>query len=138
MSPFKGGVPGVIEILQLLDSVSQKRLLADLAKKDPELAKKIEAQLFTFEDFTRLPGGDIQALLREVPQPLLVLALRKATDALKNHFFSNMTVRAANALREEIAASPPRRTSEVQKAQSEIIEIARRLEGEGRILLRPR
>lgn len=132
----KTGIPSVIEMLQLLDEPTRKKILANVAQQDPKLAKQLENNLFGFEDIAGLSPRHTQALLLEVPEPKLLTALRNASDALKAHVFGNMSKRQATILQDELANSAPKRLSDVQAAQAEIIEIARRLEAEGKLLLR--
>ncbi|MBI3558433.1 MAG: hypothetical protein HY074_19360 [Deltaproteobacteria bacterium] len=130
------GIPSVIEMLQLLDPAARKKILFNIAQQDPGLAKKIEADLFSFEDLSCLTPMMTQALLREVAQPTLLLALRKASQSLKEHFFANMSQRAAALLRDDLAAQTPKRLADVTAAQDEIMSIAKKLEGEGKLLLK--
>lgn len=136
MAKFKGGLPSVLEMLELLDEPARAKLIKNITEKDPQLAAKLQEQLFTFESLADLRDQDLQALVREVQQDLLALALRNASERLKERLFKNMTMRAASMIKDTIAAQPPQKLSKVQDAQKAILDIARRLEGEGKMLLK--
>ncbi|MBI3542334.1 MAG: hypothetical protein HY075_03555 [Deltaproteobacteria bacterium] len=132
----KGGIPSVIEMLQLLDAETRAKILSNIAARDEKLARQLEARLFDFEDLRQLTPRMTQELLREIPEAKLVLALRKASDELRAHVFSNMSKRQAEVLRDELANQPPQKLTDVEKAQAEIVEIAKRLEAEGRLVFK--
>jgi flagellar motor switch protein FliG len=136
MPQFKGGIESVVEMFALLDGPARDRLLRSVAEKDPELARKIQDQLFTFEDLKGIAPKELQLLLREVPSAKLLLAMRKVSPELKQAILSNMSARAAKSLEEDLGAQSPKRVSEIEQAQREIIELARGLESKGKILLR--
>ena len=125
--PAAGGIKAAAEILNSLDPPSRKRLLANLADRDPKLTSEIERQMFTFESLIRLSAPDIQAVLREVPHDKLALALKTATPALSKFIFDHLSKRNAQVLQEEIAQLGPRRLSEVILAQADIVEIAKEI-----------
>jgi len=134
----KGGVDAVVEMLQFMDAVSLRRLLADVGEKDPKLLSEIQQKMFTFEDLLRLSSKELQILLKKVPPARLALALRRGTDALKDHFFMSLSTRAADLLRNEISTLGPRRVSDIEAAQSEILRTAKELETQGKLLLQNR
>jgi flagellar motor switch protein FliG len=136
MPQFKGGIESVVEMFALLDGPSRDKLLKLVAEKDPELARKIQDQLFTFDDLKSMAPKELQLLLREVPSAKLLLAMRKVSPELKQAVLSNMSARAAKAFEEDLAHQTPKRVSEIEQAQREIIELARGLESKGKILLR--
>jgi flagellar motor switch protein FliG len=136
MPQFKGGIESVVEMLNLLDSAARDKLLASVAEKDPELARKILDQLFTFEDLCGIAPKELQLLLRELPREKLLLAMRKISPEFKQAILSNLSARAAKALEEDLAHQSPKRVSEIEQAQREIIGLARALEAQGKILLR--
>lgn len=125
--PNFGGVAAVADMLNHMDAADRERLLAEVAKRDPALATQIKDQLFTFAGLARLDDRSMQILLRGVPQSVLAVALRSAPEDLKAAVFRNLSVRTAEALREEMAASPPRKISDVHAAQSAIVAIAKTL-----------
>lgn len=127
------GVKSVAEMLNHLDSANRTRILSELEARDPELAEKIKEHLFTFNDLLRIAKRDLQILLREVPHAKLALALRSIDEAFRKGFYANMSETAAKYLKEEIAASPPQRLSDIQNAQAEIVKLAQRLASEAKI-----
>ena len=135
MTKFKGGIPSVIEMLQLLDEPSRRKILLNIAQKDEKLARQLEQSLFTFEDLGSLAPKHLQALIQEAAPDKLTLALRRAPEALKSAVLANMPKRQAAIIEDELASGAPRKLSEVKAAQAELIELARRLETEGKLLL---
>lgn len=132
----KTGVKAVVEILNNLDTAHREKLLQEISEREPRLAEEIKKHLFVFEDFLKIAPKELQLLIRSIPPSRLALALRKATNELKNMFFENMSKRASQSLQDEIQQLGPQKLSDVQKAQNEIIEAAKKLETEGKILLK--
>lgn len=130
-----GGARPVAEMLSMVDRATEERLLAKLSEVDPEIAEKVRKHMLSFEDLGKIDDRAMQVLGREVPKEKWVLALRTASEEFKAKVFKNMSERAAALLKEEMEASGPVRLREVEAAQKEIVEIARRLEAEGQILL---
>ncbi|WP_288253485.1 FliG C-terminal domain-containing protein, partial [uncultured Hydrogenophaga sp.] len=102
---------------------------------DPELAQKIMDKMFIFEDLLKLDGKAIQLVLKEVATDQLIVALKGATNELRELVLSNMSSRAAEALREDLEARGPIRLSEVEAQQKEILKVVRRLSDEGQIVI---
>lgn len=127
------GVVAVADLLNRMEASDRERLLADIEKRDPALASQIQEQMFVFDNLIKLEDRSIQILLREIPQGLLAVALRKASHPVSEAVFKNLSARAAEALRDEMSSSPPRKLSDVETAQSQIITIAKRLIAEGKI-----
>lgn len=125
--PKHGGIAAVADMLNHMDSTDRQRLLGEVAKRDPALASKIEDQLFTFESIASLDAPSMQLLLRNVQSSVLALALRSAPEELKATVFRNLSARTAEALREEMDASPARKISDVHAAQAAIVKIAKGL-----------
>jgi len=125
--PKFDGVAAVAEMLNQMDPADRQRLLADVAKRDPSLATKIEDQLFTFESIASLDDPSVQLLLRNVQPSVLALALRSAPDKLNATIFRNLSIRTADALREEMDNSPARKISDVHAAQAAIVKVAKTL-----------
>lgn len=119
------GMKEAIELLNGLDSETRSKLLRNIAQKDPDMAKRLNAGLFGFDDLLKLGERTMQDLIKQVPTRKLALALRKASDAVKEHFFKNMTSRAAQNLKNEIDAIGPQKLSEVMAAQDEIASLAK-------------
>lgn len=132
-----GGIKAAADMVKNLDAPTRERILAGVAAKDPRIAEELRKNMFLFEDLLVLPDREMQVFLREVPLPKLATALRTASDELKAAVFRGLSSRAQQMLRDEMEALGKRRRSEVEAAQAEIIAIARRLEGEGKILLQP-
>ena len=130
-----GGIDSIVDILNLADRSTEKTILDDLSDEDPDLAEKIKNQLFVFEDITLLTDKDIQVLLRRVESDDLALALKTASDEVSEKIFSNQSNRAEEMLKEDIEYLGPVRISDVEEAQQEIVNIIRRLEEEGEIVI---
>ena len=113
-------------------------LLGRVADLDEQAAARVREAMFTFEDLIRVSARDLPPLLRAVQSETIVIALQTAGDSLRNHFFSALSQRAAQTLREDLAAGTPRRVSEVEAAQREIVETAMRLASEGALQMPPR
>ncbi|MBW8270708.1 flagellar motor switch protein FliG [Caldovatus aquaticus] len=124
------------EIFNNLDRQTEARILGALEERNREAAERIRALMFTFDDLQRLDGMAIQALVREVEKDRLVLALKGASEPLRELFFRNMTERAANLLREDLAALGPVRLRDVDEAQAAIVATAKELAARGEITLR--
>ncbi len=131
----QGGFEKVMEIVKGMEKGSVDELLEKLKDVDSELADRIEKNLFTFDDFINLSDRDIQALMREIDSKTLVLALKAASDSLRDLFLRNMSQRAREMLLEDIEAMGPVKLRDVEAAQQKIVEVARRLEEEGKIVL---
>lgn len=100
-----------------------------------QLAQKIQDQMFVFDNINDLDDRSVQLLLREVQSETLIIALKGTSQELKDKIFSNMSSRAAEALKEDLEAKGPVRLSEVEAEQKEILKIVRKLVDEGQIIL---
>ena len=129
------GMVRVVDMLKTLDGKVSKNILGHLREKDPELFEQVDSQLLVFEDFTALSKGDIQSVLKHVSSEDLVRALKGASDELREHFFTNMSQRAADIMREDMEVMGPLKVSEVEKCQRVLLEVARKLDDEGAISL---
>lgn len=130
-----GGVQPVAEMLNVMDKNTEQSIMSRLEEKDPLLAEEIRKLMFVFEDIGKIDDRGIQLLLKECPNDKLLLALKTANDEIRNKIFKNISARAAEMLREDLANMGPSRLSDVEGAQQEIVNVARRLEGEGKILI---
>ncbi len=130
-----GGVEVVATILNQMDRTLESELLGKLEESNPDLAEKIRQLMFTFEDLTQLDDKSIQALLKEVSSEDIGLALKGASDSMKDKIYSNMSERASAMLKEDLEAMGPVRLSDVEKAQIKIAMVAKKLESEGKIIL---
>lgn len=130
-----GGVQPVAEMLNVMDKNTEQSIMSRLEEKDPLLAEEIRKLMFVFEDIGKIDDRGIQMLLKECPNDKLLLALKTANDEIRNKIFKNISARAAEMLREDLANMGPSRLSDVEAAQQEIVNVARRLEGEGKIII---
>jgi flagellar motor switch protein FliG len=130
-----GGVRPIAEILNFVDGATEERVMAGLTEYEPELPDSIRQLMFTFEDLSKVDDQSMQVLVREVEKDKWVMAMRTASPGLKKKIFGNMSERAGALLKEEIEAMGPVRLRDVEAAQREIIDIARRLESEGKVFL---
>ncbi len=130
-----GGVPTVAEILNLADRATEKAIMEGLEAEDPDLVEEIRRLMFVFEDVRMVDGKGIQAVLREVDNDELALALKTASPDLKEKIFSNMSERAASLIKEDMEFMGPVRISDVEQAQQRIVDIVRRLEEAGEIII---
>jgi flagellar motor switch protein FliG len=130
-----GGVRPVAEILNIVSKETEERVMTGLSEFEPELADSVRQLMFTFEDLAKVDDQSMQVLVREVEKDKWVKALRTASANLKKKIFANMSERAGALLKEEIEGMGPVRLRDVEGAQREIVDIARRLEGEGKVFL---
>ncbi len=130
-----GGVEVVASILNQMDRTLESELLGKLEETSPELAERIRQLMFTFEDLGGLDDRSIQTLLKEISSEDIGVALKGASDGMKDKIFSNMSERAAAMLKEDLEAMGPVRLSDVEKAQVKIAMVAKKLESEGKIVL---
>jgi flagellar motor switch protein FliG len=130
-----GGVQPVAEMLNVMDKNTETAIMSRIEEKDPILAEEIRKLMFVFEDITKIDDKGIQTLLKEVPNDKLLLALKTANEEIRTKIFKNISQRAANLLKEDLGNLGPARLSDVEGAQVEIVNVARRLEAEGKILI---
>ncbi len=130
-----GGVQPVAEMLNVMDKNTEKAIMSRIEEKDPILAEEIRKLMFVFEDIGKIDDKGIQSLLKEVPNDKLLLALKTANEEIKNKVFRNISQRAAAMLKDDLNNLPPARLSDVEGAQQEIVNVARRLESEGKIII---
>lgn len=128
-----GGVHTVAEMLNQLDHATESSILTDIEENHPDLAEGIRNLMFVFQDLIKLDDRALQQILKEISQQELLLALKTASEQLKEKIFKNMSKRAATMLEEDLEALPPQRLSDVEKAQQNIIKIVKKLEEEGKI-----
>ncbi|AVM75230.1 flagellar motor switch protein FliG [Magnetospirillum gryphiswaldense] len=123
------------DIFNNLDRNAENRFMSALEERNRESAEKIKALMFTFEDLVRLDASGVQTLLRQVEKDKLALALKGASDAIKDLFFKNMSERAGKMLREDMEAQGPVRLRDVDQAQSLIVVMAKELAASGQIVI---
>lgn len=130
-----GGVKTVSEILNVMDRSTERMILENIEEDNPELAAEIKKLMFVFEDLMLVDDKGIQNILKEVENKELALALKLASDDLKSKIFRNMSGRAAELIKEELEYMGPVRISDVESAQQGIVEIVRRLEESGDVVV---
>jgi flagellar motor switch protein FliG len=130
-----GGVQPVAEMLNVMDKNTETSIMSRLEEKDPLLAEEIRKLMFVFDDIVKIDDRGIQTLLKEVDNGKLLLALKTASEEIRGKIFKNISARAAEMLRDDLSNLGPSRLSDVEQAQQEIVNAARRLEAEGKILI---
>lgn len=130
-----GGVQSVAEILNAVDRATEEEVLAEIEEDSAQMAEDIRNLMFVFEDIKGLDDRSIREVLKETSNEELTLALRGASDELKECIFRNMSERGANMVREELEFMGPTKLSDVEQAQQNIVKIVRRLEGEGKVTI---
>ena len=128
-----GGVSSVAEMLNVIDRATERTLLENLAQEDPDLVEEIRRLMFVFEDINKLGDRDIQNLLKNVESSQWAMALKGASEELKDKILNNMSKRASVLLREEMEYLGPVRLSNVEQTQQQIVDIIRRLEDAGEL-----
>jgi flagellar motor switch protein FliG len=123
------------EIFNNFDRQTESRFLTALEERSRDSAERIKALMFTFEDLGKLDPGSIQTLLRHIEKDKLGLALKGATDTLRDVFFSNMSERAGKILREDMEAMGPVRLKDVDEAQMRMVNVAKDLANKGEIMI---
>ena len=123
------------EIFNNLDRATESRFMNSLEERNRESAEKIKALMFTFKDLVKLDPGGVQTLLRGIENSKLAIALKGASDTLRDLFFSNMSERAAKILREDMEAIGPVRLRDVDEAQMDVVTVAKGLADKGEIMM---
>ena len=125
----------VAEIFNNLDRNAEGRFLEGLEDRDKEAAERVKALMFTFDDLTKLDPSAVQTLLRNIDKSRLGLALKGATEELRDLFFTNLSERAGKLMREDMEAMGPVRLSDVDEAQMDIVNKTKDLASTGEILI---
>jgi len=123
------------DIFNNFDRQTENRFLTALEERNREASERIKALMFTFEDLGKLDPGSVQTLLRHVEKDKLAIALKGATDSLRDVFFSNMSERAGKILREDMEALGPVRLKDVDEAQMRMVNVAKDLANKGEIMI---
>jgi len=131
-----GGVSAVAEMLNSVDRRYSDEILTSIEQQDPKLSLAIRNLMFAFEDLSTIPETAIREVLSQADKKVLATALKGASEDLKNHFYKSMSSRAVEMLKEDIEALGPVRSSQVHQAQQEIVNVARKLEADGKITLK--
>jgi flagellar motor switch protein FliG len=130
-----GGIDTVVEILNNVDRATEKTIIEALEDDDPELAEEIKKRMFVFEDIVLLEDRAIQRVLREVDNQDLARALKQVDPDVQEKIFKNMSKRAATLLKEDMEYMGPIRLKDVEEAQQKIVNIIRKLEEQGEIVV---
>lgn len=125
----------IAEIFNNLDRASEQRFLTALEERNRDSAEKVRSLMFTFEDLGKLDPGGVQTLLRNIEKDKLPIALKGASEALRDLFLSNMSERASKMLKEDMAAMGPVRLRDVEEAQLMMVTVAKDLAAKGEIML---
>lgn len=135
MATSVGGVEPVAEILNSVDKATETRILSSIEETNPELAEQIRELMFTFEDMALIDAKQMQLVMKDVDQADMVLALKTASDAVKELIFGSMSSRAAEMVREDLENLGPAKLSDVEAAQQKIIKVVKKLEEAGTITI---
>ena len=130
-----GGIKSVVEIINRVDRGTEKTIMEALEVQDPELAEEIKKLMFVFEDIVMIDDRSVQRVLREVESQDLALALKGSSAEVSQKIFNNMSSRAADMLKEDIEFMGPVRLRDVEEAQQRIVNIIRRLEETGEVVI---
>ena len=130
-----GGIESIVDVLNQVDRGTEKNILDNLETDNPDLAEEIRQRMFVFEDITVLSDQAIQLVVRQVETQDLALALKTASDAVKEKLLGNMSQRASEMLEEDMEYMGPVRVREVEEAQQGIVNVIRQLEDSGEIVI---
>lgn len=130
-----GGVQSVAEILNAVDRATEEEVLSEIEEDSAQMAEDIRNLMFVFEDCKNIDDRGVRELLKEISNEDLTLALRGASDDLKDKFFKNMSERAGNMIREELEFMGPTKLADVETAQQNIVKTVRRLEAENKVVV---
>lgn len=132
----ESGFRNVAELMNRLDSMTASEILESIEREEPKLAINIRDLMFTFDDFLEVSEQSIRELMNSVDKKTLTIALKGASEDLRNHFYRTMSSRAVEMMKEDSEVIGPVRAREVAKAQTEIVALARKLESEGKLVLK--
>ncbi|CAG37386.1 flagellar motor switch protein FliG [Desulfotalea psychrophila] len=130
-----GGIDAVVSLLHSMKNNLDADILESIEETDPVMAEEIRKRMFTFEDMMGLDSRALQAILREINNDSLTLALKTSSEPMREKIFANMSERAADMIKDDLEAMGPVRLSEVEAMQQTIVKIAIKLEEEGKIIL---
>ncbi len=134
-SKQSGGAKSLADILNLVETSAEKHILQSLEAENPDMAAEIKNMMFVFEDLVLLDDRSIQRLLKEIETKDVAIALKAASDDVKNKIYTNVSERVSVMIKEEIEFMGPMRLSDVEAAQQRIVETIRRLEEEGQLVI---
>lgn len=130
-----GGIQAIVDVLNSVDRGTEKFIMDTLEVEDTDLAEEIRKRMFLFEDILQLDNRSIQRFLREVDNNELALALKGATEEVQNVIYNNMSKRLTEMIKEDIEFMGPVRLKDVEEAQQKIVNIIRKLEDAGEIII---
>lgn len=130
-----GGVDAIVDILNQVDRGTEKYIIENLEETESELAEEIKKKMFVFEDIVNLDKTSIQRFIREIENSELAIALKGATPELQELFYANMSKRMGEMIKEDIEFMGPVRIKDVEEAQQNIVNVIRRLEDAGEIII---
>lgn len=133
-----GGVEQAAEVLNLVQRSTERNILEGLEEEDPEMVEQIRRLMFTFDDIMRVNDRGVQNLMKNIDTSQLSLGLKTAAPELRDKFFKNMSKRASEIIREEMEFMGPVRLADVESAQQAIVDVVRRLEEQGEIIVEGR
>ena len=125
----------IAEIFNNLDRNTEQRFIAALEERNRDSAEKVKSLMFTFEDLGKLDPGGVQTLMRSVDKTKLPIALKGASEAVRDLFLSNMSERASKMLKEDMAAMGPVRLKDVEESQMSMVNLAKELAAKGELVL---
>lgn len=131
-----GGVDAVAELMNRMDVPMTKSILETIEQEDAQLAVSIRNSMFTFEDLVEVPDASIRELIGQVDKKVLAVAMKGASEQLKGHLLKSMSSRAAEIMKEDMEALGPMRSRDVHQAQQEVVNQARQLESQGKMILK--
>jgi flagellar motor switch protein FliG len=134
--PTDSGSRNVAEMMNRIDSGTAREILESIEKEEPTLAISIRDLMFRFDDFLEVPERELRELMNSIDKKTLMVALKSASEELRSHFYRTMSTRAIEMMKEDSEMMGPVRSKDVAKAQTEIVAIARKLESEGKIVLK--
>jgi flagellar motor switch protein FliG len=130
------GFRNIAEMMNRLDPTTAREILDNIEREEPKLAINIRDLMFTFDNFLEVPEQEMRELMSSIDKKTLTIALKGANEDLRSHFYRTMSSRAVDMMKEDSEVMGPVRSKDVAKAQGEIVAIARKLEAEGKIVLK--
>lgn len=129
-----GGIQAIVSILNAVDRSTEKNIMEELEMKDAELSEEIRKRMFVFEDIVTLDSRSIQRFIREIDNSQWAIALKGASEEVKEVIFANMSKRLVEMIKEDMEFMGPVRLKDIEEAQQNIVNVIRRLEEEGEIV----
>ncbi|HEY1648505.1 MAG TPA: flagellar motor switch protein FliG [Terracidiphilus sp.] len=130
------GFRSIAELMNRMDPVAAREILENIEREEPKLAINIRDLMFTFDNFLEVPEQELRELMGSIDKKTLTIALKGASEDMRSHFYRTMSSRAVEMMKEDSEVMGPVRSKDVAKAQGEIVAIARKLEAEGKIVLK--